>query len=85
MFINPITNKPFTTLRKSIRHAGEKVGIEDLLFQDLRRTFGTRLCQNNMSLRIIQDLLGHSNISTTQRYLSVVASEKESALESLVI
>ena len=85
LFINPITNKPFTTLRKSIRHAGEKVGIEDLHFHDLRRTFGTRLCQNNMSLRIIQDLLGHSNISTTQRYLSVVASEKESALESLVI
>lgn len=85
LFINPETNKPFTTFRKSIRNAGKKVGIEDLHFHDLRRTFGTRLSQNNTSLRIIQDLLGHSSAITTQRYLSVVASERECALETLIV
>ncbi|MBE7711220.1 MAG: hypothetical protein E7Z92_03670 [Cyanobacteria bacterium SIG31] len=85
LFINPMTKKPFTRMDKAIRSAGKKVGIEDLHFHDLRRTFGTRLLEKGASLRVIQELLGHSNISTTQRYLSVIASEKEKALELLVI
>lgn len=83
LFINPETNKPFTTLLKSIKTAGKKVGIEDLHFHDFRRTFGTRLLENGTNLRVIQDLLAHSNISVTERYLSVEAEEKEVALESL--
>ena len=80
LFINPETNKPFTTLLKSIKSAGKKVGIEDLHFHDFRRTFGTRLLENGTNLRVIQDLLAHSNISVTERYLSVEAGERESAV-----
>lgn len=83
LFINPETHQPFTTILKSIKAAGKKVGIEDLHFHDFRRTFGTRLLENGTNLRVIQDLLAHSNISVTERYLSVEAGERELALESL--
>lgn len=84
LFINPKTHKPFTTILKSIKSASEKVGIDDLHFHDLRRTFGTRLLENGINLRIIQDLLAHSNVSVTERYLCVEGGEKELALEALV-
>lgn len=84
LFINPDTYKPFTTLLKSIKTAGRKVGIEDLHFHDFRRTFGTRLLEKGTNLRVIQELLAHSDIAVTERYLCVEGGEKESALETLV-
>ena len=71
----------FTTLLKAIKNAGEKIGIEDLHFHDLRRTFGTRLLEKGTNLRVIQELLAHSSLSVTERYLSIEAGEKSSHLK----
>ena len=40
-------------------------------FHALRRTFGTRLLQNEVSLELIQQLLGHRDMNSMKPYLSI--------------
>ena len=46
-----------------------EAGIEDFTWHDLRRTCGSRLAEAGVRARSIQKWLGHSNITTTERYM----------------
>ena len=41
----------------------------------LRHTFATRLCESGMNMKLIQDILGHSEISTTMDIYTHVTQE----------
>ena len=83
IFLNPKTGKPYTTIRKSFNTALKKANIKDFHFHDLRRTTGTWLLTNGVDIRTIQNILAHSDVSTTQRYLSLTPEQNQKAMTVL--
>lgn len=55
-------------LKRAFRRAVKESGIAHCRFHDLRHTFASRLAQAGVDLLKISKLLGHKDISTTQRY-----------------
>lgn len=61
-----------TSLANILKKAGTKAGIKKhIYFHCLRHSFATHLLEQDVSIQIIQRLLGHSNASTTCVYLHV--------------
>ena len=83
VFVNPNTGQPYKDLRKMFNSCLEQVDIKDFHFHDLRRTFGTWLLEEGVDIRTIQYLLGHSDLSTTERYLAYNKNRNIEAMNKL--
>lgn len=83
VFINPETQKPYNTIRKAWLSALKRANIENFRFHDLRHTVATRLVERNVDIRTVQEIMAHSSISTTQRYMHPTPKRKLEAIAVL--
>jgi len=73
LFVNQKNNTLTSRyIQYMIKEYAEKAGIKRRVTPHiLRHSFATHLLKNGVDIRAIQQLLGHSNLSTTQIYTSV--------------
>ncbi len=75
------------SVQKIVKNATKKAGItKNVCVHTLRHSYATHLLENGTDLRIIQQLLGHANIKTTEIYTHIstaLIKSVKSPLDSL--
>jgi len=66
-----------------VKRYGALAGMPEIAPHDLRRAFGTHLLNITGNIRIVQEILGHSNVNTTQAYTAVTFNNMEEAIKRL--
>ena len=70
-------------VKKGFHTACRLASIEGLIWKDLRATFGTRLAEAGCDAFTIAQLLGHSDVRVTMRYVRSVEETKRVAVEAI--
>jgi len=82
VFHNPKTGDRVKEIKMAFRSACADAGIEELQRKHLRATLGTRLGEAGCNAFEIADLMGHSDIHTTRRYVRVMEGNKREAVKA---
>jgi len=74
---------PYHSVRTTFQTACRLAGLRDVTPHTLRHTFATRLIENGVDLRTVQELGGWSSIKMLERYGHVAQGRKAEAVEGL--
>jgi len=77
-------NRPLTTVQKAHEAALRKATIHPAFrLYDLRHTYGSRTAMAGVDLPTLKELMGHSHIATTMRYVHPTPEHKREAVRKL--
>ena len=81
------THTSVASVRVAFNHARAAVGMKDITPHVFRHSFATRLLEQGVDTRIVQILLGHASIRSTQVYTHLttpIQSQVRKAVEKLI-
>ncbi|MCG2740715.1 MAG: integron integrase [Syntrophaceae bacterium] len=63
-------------LQKAVKRAAQQAGIDKRVgCHTLRHSFATHMLENGVYIRVLQELLGHADVKTTEIYTHVMARD----------
>ena len=69
---------------KALRHWTKRAGIDKhITWHCGRHSFATQMLSNGANIKVVSELLGHSSLKYTQKYLRAVDELKKAAINSL--
>lgn len=75
--------RPYTSVRTAFESACRRAGVLDLRFHDLRHTLASHLVMNGVTIKAVQELLGHADIKMTMRYAHLAPEHLRDAVNTL--
>jgi site-specific recombinase XerD len=82
LFVNYQTRLPYTTVHKVWGRLRRKAGLPHLRIHDLRHQYASFLVNSGRTLYEVQQILGHSDPSVTQRYAHLSSKALQDAANS---
>jgi len=79
VFVNSGTQKRWVNPDKLLQRACKASGVT-VAFHDLRRFRCTQWLSSGVDIRTVQKLMGHADISTTQRYAGYVSAHADRSI-----
>jgi site-specific recombinase XerD len=68
-----------TFLQQAVKRAAAQAGLDQRVgCQTLRHSVATHLLENGVNIRVLQELLGHADVKTTEIYPHVMARDLRS-------
>ena len=83
VFYNDKTGKRRATFQTGFKKAVERAKLGEVRIHDLRHTFASILVQQGTPLYHVMQLLGHSDIKTTQKYAHLSKNNLQHVVNSL--
>ena len=77
----PLTGQPLKDLRSAWTRVRAAAGLEDFRIHDLRRTVGSWLVQDGVSLHLVGAVLNHKDPKTTAGYAYFQTQDRQSVLD----
>lgn len=76
---------PFKSIRTAFENARERAELSGLTFHALRHTAGSRMIERGVDVITVKEIMGHSSVVVTQRYLHTRQELMRRAVEVLCV